>query len=110
MKMGFFEHSGVGIHNLGERQMIIGTVLAAYHLILFRKPLRCMSKEFIIVIERHSHIGIIVPGDKALVTHSSKHRASYKKIPQSLFTTHLVERLNYAEHFLLHTAHIIFRF
>ena len=82
-----FHKTGVIHTQLCKIQMILRIRIDSLKKILFPAFFLCDPKEFFIIFSRHSHINIIVPGNKSLMTHRSEQRSERHEIAQMIFFT-----------------------
>ncbi len=61
------------------------------------EPFVAMSQQYVVVMARHNHVDIVVPGYEALMTHGAKHRASVPPYGQIMFGAHSQQLLKHVQ-------------
>ena len=91
-QMETLHYSGVAILQLGEIARIAVVGRERHHSKPVIEPLRGVFHEDVIILARHTHVYIIIPWNKTLVTDGSQERTGYHIVSQAMLTAHLIDR------------------
>ena len=102
-----FHKCSVAVYRLGKTEWVVRLIFRTHNLIGRRHPFLTVLYKNVIIYARHDDVHIVIPGDKAFVTHCSKHCACGKAIAQVVLPAYFVYCFKYFQKMLLERSYIV---